>query len=193
MKPQRVTLVESNLPALPPGSALPAPTRTKDVLTPSDFAGMWPARFTPDYWINLHQGGVPFFLTPQDHPIVVPAGTITQTILETAVEFDQFVVTSMSSVRPTAGQNAFIDNRLFRLDCERRDLGAQEQLDAGFVAFSNVFGTGRYPHPFAIPLVLSADTHFQIRLRNRELFDLQVWFSFSGIRKRATRQAQLPR
>ncbi len=162
----------------PPG-ALPPPRRTKDVaFGPSDFAGLWPARFVPDYWVNLHDGGVVYWLTPEDHPIVIPASTTTQTIIETDVAFDHFVVQTMSVVQATGGAEPLIDRRNFRLDCQRRDLGAQEQLDAGFVAFSSVFGTGRYPHPMAIPLVLSGEpglrTMMDLRLTGLERLLLEL-------------------
>lgn len=176
----------------PPGVALSAPSRTKLKLTPHDFRGMWPARFVPDYYMNRAEGGVDHYLTPDDYPLTigaaVGAGTITSTLFDISNKFDEYNIQSVCVAEAIVNGVIQPPTRALRIDCLRRDLGAQDQVDDDFVSLFSVFGSGRYPHQNAMPLVLSSDTSFQIELRNREPTQVRVWLIIGAIRKDSTRE-----
>lgn len=177
------------MPASPPGAALPAPHRTRVKLSPADFSYMWPARFVPDYYMNQAEGGVYYDITPFSYPITVPGGgSIRSVIFEMSKTFDEFTIQSFCQVQEIIAGVLQPPSRLLRVDALMRDLGAQEQLTDDFVSLFSVFGTGRYPHPFAMPLVLSAGSDFQVEVRNREANDVRVMLTLSAIKKNATRE-----
>lgn len=141
---------------------VPVPTPSR----PENLRPMYPAGY---YTSNLlaYLRGRPYWLNARDYPVVVPAGGTASTLIQTDTSFAQFVLAATVVMRATEGVNAGVDDLRYGIDVRRRNMALQDQTDTGFLPIQSVFGSGRYPHWFKMPMLLMANSTFIFELRSR--------------------------
>lgn len=149
----------------------------------ADFNGMLPSRFIPDNWINLKYAGVPFRLNADTYPVLVPAGGTASVLASIKESYDHYVLGAGAFAVATEGANAGIPSTRYALDCRQWDLGAEEQFDSDQVPVGSVFGSGEWPHWYAIPQVWSANTTWNVDLFSRCSVEVAIFIEFWCLRK----------
>lgn len=165
---------------------VPRPVKRGEQLTRADFIAMPAAAvYYADRVLNMENGGVARIIQPKTNPVVLEPGGTQRAILDTGLQYDQYVVGATGIMIPTTGPNAGIPSNTYLVDVKRRNMGAQNQTDQGFVAFTSVFGNGIYPHFYSILLPFPNSTQYLIELRNQTQLQLEIDMNFIVIAKQA--------
>lgn len=154
-----------------PQESVPLPGR-------DDYLPLYPPDFYPAATVNLRHGGDAYWINARQYPLTLPASGLANTEIKTDPTFTQYVIAAYGTLRRTDGANARINDIRYVVDVKRRNMNLQDQVDGDWVPFNCVFGTGEYPHPFAMPMLLPANSKFVIEVRNRIDDELLVNMQF---------------
>lgn len=156
---------------------------------PQDYRPFYPPGFYPDASLNIRHGGRPFWLQPENYPVLLgAAGSATERVntrLVTDMDFAQFVIASTFSIEATAGQNIGVKDSRYLVDIKRRRENYQDQIDSGFVAIQSVFGVGEYQHWWKMPMLIGPGSVLSFELLNRAPVAVAVRFQFLVLRQKS--------
>lgn len=151
-----------------PDALFPLPQHSAAVPSPIDFTPLYPPDFYPAENLNLRHGGDAHWVNARRYPLPIPAGGVASTEIKTDPTFTQIVIAAIGTIRRTdaASPNARINDIRYLVDVKRRNMSLQDQVDGDWIPFNAVFGPGEYQHPFAMPMLLPANSTFLIECRN---------------------------
>ena len=143
--------------------------------------GVLPARVYPDNMMNLYRAGLHKTLQPENTPVQVAAGGDATAIITQSSKFDYFLLTRMATVWSLTDQQQTPGavNSYYNWLCRFR-IDGYEWWDNTWLHQSEVFGTGRYPGDYAMPLVMHSASVLEILLRNLEAFDIYIAIELRG-------------